>query len=137
MIGKASDGTTFERLSVLQTCCQLVMKCSMSGSACPTSSQRHLLAVSPPSMLQHTIAFSSRMLLLLSMGHTLHTYATTYCSALKVNRTTHSCDVHKHGLSSWSVQIWSRFMIYMLHVPNLLLYHQRSGTIVQVRSGMS
>ena len=64
---------TFDRLSVLQTCCQLVMKRSMSGSAWPTSSQRHLLAVRPPSMLQHTMAFSSLKLLVLSMGHTLQT----------------------------------------------------------------
>ena len=61
------------RVSVLQTCCQLVMKCKRSGSACPSSSQRHFEAVTPPSILQHTIAFSSRKLLLLSIGHTLHT----------------------------------------------------------------
>ena len=54
------------------------MKRSKSGSACPISSQRHLEAVSPPSMLQHTMAFSSRRLLLLSMGHTLHTCTHTH-----------------------------------------------------------
>lgn len=59
--------------SLLQCALQCWMKPSSSGSAKPITAHVHLLAVSPPSMEQHTTAFSSRAAAPLPAGQFSHT----------------------------------------------------------------